>query len=408
MNQPTALTVAQPPVVVLIDDQDQHQYLPRNQTSHLARHWDISDHDLYLAWIQQRDHWLDAPKGRGATTSTHTRAAYAKATRDWLAFLTQHQLYPWEATTEHARSWMAWLQASGLSDATVALRLAAVSSWYSFVINDKHLANGIERCLFEDARGIPRENPFRANQFKRPAIDPFDKARLLPLEELQKLFRHLLDRSDTLSGARNYALLLGHATTGARSSELCCLTWGAIQPNWDQPGAYTYKWQGKGGKSAPSALPEPVYHAIVAYLKKAGRYLTGQPAGGIDGHEYIFPPLSTNGIHNLRHTRPDADYADDDYTQRHISSKNVQRIFKTSLKRAGIHDWDQYRIHDLRHTLAVMVHRNGGDIYYIKTLLHHSNIAVTEIYLRDLSRQMTTDKNSAQVVQQLGLPLAMP
>lgn len=374
----------------------------QRQPSHLAAVWQVDDRALFVKWMEMRDAWLAAPKGRGSTNSQATLAVYKRATLLWLEYIAGQSLYPWEVTTEQARGWMSWMQAAGLSDATVGQRLAAVSSWYSFVISEKRLYDGMERCLFEDARGVPRDNPFRTNQFKRPVVNPFDKAHLLSIEDLRQLFAYLLGRANTVAGARNYALLLAHATIGVRSSEFCRLTWGDIEPAWQQPGAYIFRWTGKGGKRELTTLPEPVYHAITAYLSKAGRYVAGRPDLSLKPGEYIFPPLRTEMLANLAHTR-----ADHDYAAGHISSKNVQRIFKTALRNAGIANWDRYRVHDVRHTLAVMLHANGSDVHYIKELLHHSSLSTTEIYLRHLHERSIRDQHSGQVMQQLGLPLVV-
>jgi site-specific recombinase XerD len=373
-----------------------------SEASTLARLWGVSDQAMLVRWMEMRDLWLAAPKGKNGSNSLATRRGYERASALWLQFLTAHAVYPWEARTDHCRAWVAWMQASGASEATVAQRVAAVSSWYTFVINEKRYApDGGERCLFEDGRGVARENPFRTNNFRRPQVDPFDKAHLLPLDDLNRMFAWLLKRADTLTGSRNYALLLGHAMIGLRASEFCRLTWGDIEPNWEQPGSYVFKWQGKGSKSAPTQLPEPVYHAILAYLKRAGRWLPGHP-DHIQRSEFIFPPLATAQLKHLRNAREGKDYS-----QEHITAKNVQRIFQSSLRQAGVADWKQYRIHDLRHTLAVLIQANGGDLHYIQNLLHHSSLSTTEIYLRDIRKRMVKDKHSAQLMQQIGLPLVI-
>lgn len=372
-----------------------HQDIPTDTrpASVLAGLWGSTDRQLYQQWLELRDAWLAVPKGKSSRPSPATVDAYRRASMLWLNWLTGFSLYPWEVQTTHCRGWVAWLRASGASEATVAQRVAAVSSWYTYVINAKRYIQDAERCLFEDGRGAARENPFLVNNFQRPHVNPFDKAHLLTLDDLNTLFAYLTKRSTSVSGSRNYALILAHATTGARSSEICRLAWGDISRNWDQPGAYVYRWSGKGDKRDTAALPAPVHDAIVAHLKLAGRHDT------IQRGDFIFPPLRTEQLRRLANTRRDVDYS-----RRHLTSSSVQRIFKTALRHAGLDTC--HRIHDLRHTLAVLIERNGGDVHYIKNLLHHSSLAVTEIYLRDIKRRMVQDRHTAQILDQIGVNVA--
>lgn len=358
--------------------------------------WVVSDVDLLHAWYRLREEWLDMPKGKNRTNSIATRRAYAKATNEWLTYLAANNTRPWLVSTYHVRGWLAWLQASGMAVASVNQKLAAVSSWYSFVINEKHLANGVEVSIFMDRNGNTRANPFRTGNVLRPPVDPYDKAHPLNSVELNQLFTYLQEHAFTVSGSRNYALILSHFLTGTRSSELCRLTWGDIRPSRTQPGSYVFKWEGKGGKKEPTSLPARAYHAIEAHLRIAGRFLPGHE-DDIQDDEFIFKPLMTGQLKNFKTLRHD-DVAD--YGKEHLTSRSVQRCFQKSLKAAGIKNWKEYRVHDLRHSFALLHYEATKDLKALRALLHHSSISTTDIYIRHL--QDPRDTHSEILWQQLG------
>ena len=63
--------------------------------------------------------------------------------------------------------------------------------------------------------------------------------------------------------------------------------------------------------------------------------------------------------------------------------QRVEGSFEDLLERAGIED---FRFHDLRHTFASWYMMNGGDLYELAKIFGHSNIKMTERYVK-LARQ---------------------
>lgn len=340
------------------------------------------DQALLSLWYRLRDQWL------AMSESEATRRSYTAATNQWLAYLADNATPPWAVTAATVRAWQDFLINSGASNSTVNQRLSACSSWYSFVINEVHLVDGIERSAFFDATGRTRANPFKVGNLKRPRVKQYGKARPMAPGTLNQLFAFLQARNDTKTGSRNYALILTHFLTAARGSEICRLRWGDIRESRSQPGTYIFHWTGKGGKEEDTVLPARAYHAIVAHLKIAGRY------PGIEDHEYIFVPMTTHGLRNLSSYRDDDDRAD-----KPITGKSVQRVLKTALRNAGIEG--HYRIHDLRHSFAHLYHKNINDLEALRRILHHNSIATTGIYVREMEEPV--DTHSEKIYQQLGL-----
>ena len=64
----------------------------------------------------------------------------------------------------------------------------------------------------------------------------------------------------------------------------------------------------------------------------------------------------------------------------HTTGKNIRsfrRGFENAVKRA---DLGHVRIHDLRHTFASFLVKNGVPLYHVSTLLGHSDIRITQRY----------------------------
>ena len=60
---------------------------------------------------------------------------------------------------------------------------------------------------------------------------------------------------------------------------------------------------------------------------------------------------------------------------------SISRAFRTAMKGAGI-DPKGRSLHSLRHTFALREYYRSGDIYYVKGLLGHAHVTVTERYLK--------------------------
>lgn len=381
-----------------------------------ARRWEFgqqlqraaasSEAQRRLMWERAIDEWLELKESKSASVST--RRNYAAALGRWREFLTTQfvvdetgasgvEVQPlelWQVDHTHVRRWQAVLRGEGLSEATVNHKLSCVSSFYSFVIAEKRMVSGVEIDLFVDRLGRRRDNPFKVGNLQRGQVRQYERARPLTVSEYCALLDHLEEQARTLTGARAYALILTYLHTGWRSAELLRMRWCDIRPSRNQPGTYVFAWRGKGAKSNDDVLPADCWHAIVGYLKRAGRWM---PAGagreeGLDPDEYVWLPIVEPDMRGLRN-------ANGLTPGQPLSEKSALRILRTALRQAGIAEWQRYRIHDLRHTHAHLLLESGENVAAIQERLHHSSLATTGLYLRAVHRGDPVDSFTAKFRQ---------
>jgi site-specific recombinase XerD len=354
-----------------------------------------------VLWQEMVADWLDLKESK--SKSAHTRRNYLAAIERWQVFLTTQfvdepdgavrTVELWEVDHSHVRAWQAALRAE-VGESTVNHQLSCVSSFYSFVINEKRMVNGVEVDLFVDRLGRARVNPFKAGNLQRSRTAQYERA--LPLNRLEavQLLGWLESQAHTVAGARNYALILTYIYTGWRSAELLRMRWREVRASQSQPGTFIFAWRGKGGKAQDDVLPAPCYHAIVGYLKKAGRWTPGAPGReeGLAPEEFVWLPLKETDMRGMRNGAK-VDMATP------INEKSALRVLRMALRKAGIRDAETRRVHDLRHTHAHLLLETGQNLATIQARLHHSSLSTTGLYVKAIAREDPVDVFSAQFQQ---------
>ena len=307
-------------------------------------------------WGRALEAWLASRK------SPKTRQAYRAAVEDFFSF---YSGLPWDAIPNDVREWRAdmetrdWVNersgqsGTGLSAATVAQRMAGLSSFFTFTM--KHhwvtLRDGRHRPLGD-------RNPVAA--VDRPDVVAFANATCLSEEQACQLVSAIPGHTKT--GLRDRALILAYLLTGRRSKEIRLLQWGDLRT---QGGRKQYHWVGKG-KERWDDLPPPVWEAMESYLRAVGRL------DEMVDDAYIFTALSDRA---RRLPGVGKDWSQDNA----ISAREVRRIVKKYAKKAGL-DAAEVHVHTLRHTAAELYRKSGDDIFAVSKLLAHSSPTVTKGY----------------------------
>ncbi|MEJ7816497.1 MAG: site-specific integrase [Rubrobacter sp.] len=197
---------------------------------------------------------------------------------------------------------------------------------------------------------IPRNaaGPVKPPRPRREEIRPLDP------EQVRALF-------EAAAGDRLEALYVMAVTTGMRRGELLGLRWedvnleaGMLQVRRtlsEPKGGYIFEAP-KSGKGRSVRLTRKATMALREHRKRQLEDRM-QKAGYWQDHGLVFP--STIGTPT--------------------SGGNLSRAFKAALERAGLPN--STRFHDLRHTCATLLLRQGVNPKYVQELLGHADISLT-------------------------------
>ena len=326
--------------------------------------------DRMHAWAEAFELWLDSRR------SENTRRAYRGS---WAAFLAFADKLPWEIHKADVARWMDELRKQGLSKSTLQVRVAAISSFYLYARDEYEVVN-----LDGTISPLHDSNPAAAKSL-RVKVNPYGKARYLSTMEARALLRAI--PRNTVQGLRDYALFLFYLATGRRNSEVRTLKWEAFEGAGDgerqfgerQAGERVwYRWSGKGKSDKRYECPLPVWQAIHAYLKAAGRL------EGIRSDEFIFTALSD---HAARLPNVNGETWRPGLTP--LSMREVARLLKRYARLGGL-DPGKIKVHTLRHTAAMLRKESGASLEEICQFLCHSSLAVTQIYLHEVEGKKDT------------------
>jgi integrase/recombinase XerD len=181
--------------------------------------------------------------------SVHTRRAYGRDIAGWLAWCAGQDVDPLSAAEPHAAGWARRLEAEGLAAATVGRKLAAVSSWYAWLVRNGHAAR----------------NP--AEYLARPEVDRDTSSTPGMTRDQALALLAAADRARGPQRARASALLAVLLFTGARVSEV---TGADIEDLGTDRGHRVLRVTRKGGKRQALGLPAPAAERLDAYLATRG------------------------------------------------------------------------------------------------------------------------------------------
>jgi integrase/recombinase XerD len=151
----------------------------------------------------------------------------------------------------------------------------------------------------------------------------------------------------TVTGFRDYVILLFLLDTGVRISEVCGLHITDVHDRY-------VKVFGKGRKEREIGMHPEMSKLLWKYIHKYRRPLDPSETALFIGRGR---PLQTDGVHEL-----------------------IKRIQEKS----GLSGM-KFSAHVFRHTFAKMYLERGGDLFKLSRELGHSDVQVTRIYLEDFS-----------------------
>jgi site-specific recombinase XerD len=169
----------------------------------------------------------------------------------------------------------------------------------------------------------------------------------LPAGEVERLIMSC--RQATVTGQRDYTVLLLLARLGLRAGEVVALTLDDI--DWD---AGELKVRGKGGREDRLPIPRDVGRAMTVYLRH------GRPRDCTTRRFFVRRKAPLRGF---------------------ASSVAVCTIVRRALERAGIAS-PRKGAHLLRHSLATEMLRKGAPLAEIGEVLRHRLVDTTAIYAK--------------------------
>lgn len=286
-----------------------------------------------------------------ADLARHTRVAYF---RDLAHYLTWCQTEGLDPRTARASDLSAYRTGLGhLAAASVHRRLAAISSWYRYLI-----ANSDGQVPGNPVTGI-----------RRPALDrdasttagltAGDVRALLAAADAAVTARRDAAPSRQLTALRDRALVRLLADLGLRIGEALALDTGSLTHN---RGRRTVRYLAKGNRWRERPLSAPVAAAIDDYLTVRARH-TGVPAGQLTGA--LFATTSRTAGATGRLGEPAA-----------------FRLIRRLATAAGLPAAGRLSPHSLRHAFATNARELGVPLEDVQDAMGHADARTTRRYDR--------------------------
>jgi integrase/recombinase XerC len=228
----------------------------------------------------------------------------------------------------HLRSWLANIQSTGASRATMARRIVSIRAFTYWAASEGWILADIGANL-----AIPKPHKTLPEVLSHNETD-------LVLHAIQSK----RDEQPTPLNIRDLAMIEVLYASGIRVSELCGLDLG----DFDQS-RNTLQVLGKGNKERVVPLGIPAVKALQNWLSEARPQLINESSASA-----IF--LGSRG--------------------KRIDQRTVREVVYDAMSAIGSH----MSPHGLRHTAATHLLEGGADLRTVQEILGHSSLATTQIY----------------------------
>lgn len=227
------------------------------------------------------------------------------------------------------------LFAKGLSSLSVASYLTSLRKFYEWAESEKLYPN--------IAKGV--KTPRRVQAFKKQHLTEDNS-------------RELLSHFESLS-LRDYAIVNLILRTGLRTIEVVRADVGDITFKGNR--RILRVW-GKGHDTKDDfvVLTDKAYLPIKNYLATRKGVKANEPLFASDSHRN---------------------------TGKRLTTRTISGLCKGGLKAIGL-DGREFTAHSLRHTTAVTILKNGGNITDAQTLLRHTSPTTTQIYTESIKEEL--------------------
>ena len=264
-----------------------------------------------------------------------SKETYRRALRQFFVYLeTEGVTRP---TRETLIAYKAYLIDKKLSAYTVSAYIIAVRKMFQWTESEHLYAN-----IASQIKGQKKPKGFKKDA--------------LSVNQARKLLTDM--ETETLSGARDYALVNLLVRTGLRTIETARANVEDIRQQGEQAVLFI---QGKGRDSKDDIviLTEETLEPIRAYISMRGQ--------GVKDSSPLF-----------------ISHSDRNYGER-LTTRSISRIVKDRLQASGLDD-RRLTAHSLRHTAVTFSLIGGASIQEAQTLARHSDINTTLIYAHNLDR----------------------
>ena len=196
----------------------------------------------------------------------------------------------------------------------------------------------------------------------------------LTKRQLKKIIKEARDRSDTIAGKRDLALLRTAFYTGLRLAEMQRMTLSSIEEIDDD--VYTVTVRGKRNNHDPVAITDKAVDAINDYVQAYNDMLPIGDTRRIGQDTPIWQSLTRSGNHlPINHQTGTNKRTKQPTFYKPSNGMSMSGLSGIIRRLAGIAP------HDTRRTFAYLAFKSGMAIEWISQQMRHSSILVTQNYI---------------------------
>jgi len=302
--------------------------------------------------------WADATTSAVSSRRDDILRDKRKAVTDFFKLTGKH---PGEVRPEDVKVWQRAMEERGLEPTTVYARVCHLSSFYAWALRDPALGEAI------------RFNPVRLAHPKAPKAYQTRSVKSRSDDELRALLNVVKAKAESgsLTGKRDYALMLFYLVTGMRRQEVISLRGRDVEIEGE---TMIIGSRVKGGDYQGREVADPsVREALLDYLRESRR----------------LSALKNNGPLWTRHDRAERPGAA-------LSSHSFVENLKRYAREAGV---GAIHLHQLRHSFARMVAERSGSLSETQEALDHKHLATTRVYVQRIA--VKRDKFGKEIARRL-------